>query len=164
MNKVKSFLFLFISLFILWLLLTGTTDADELITGGIGALILSIIFLGAAVHAEMKLSIKSFIYVPVYLIVFTIALIKANLDVAYRVIHPKLPIKPGIVKVKTSLKSRVGRLTLANSITLTPGTLTVDVRDDVFYIHWINVSGKNITESTDEIVKNFEKYLEVIFG
>lgn len=164
MNKVKSFVFLFITLFVLWLGLAGSIDNDELVTGAITALVITIIFFSVAVHAEMKLSIRSFIYVPIYIVVFSIALIKSNLDVAYRVIHPKLPIKPGIVKVRTSLKSRVGRLTLANSITLTPGTLTVDVKDDVFYIHWINVSGQNIQESTDVIVKNFEKYLEVIFG
>jgi len=80
------------------------------------------------------------------------------------VLNPKLPIKPGIVRIRTKLKSRLGRIILANSITLTPGTLTVETRDDTFYIHWIDVSARNIEESTQVIVSKFEKYLEVIFG
>jgi multicomponent Na+:H+ antiporter subunit E len=91
-------------------------------------------------------------------------LIKSNLDVARRIISPKLPINPGIVKVKTKLKSPLGRAILANSITLTPGTLTVEMRDQYFYIHWIDVSVSDINASTEAIVSKFEKYLEVIFG
>jgi multicomponent Na+:H+ antiporter subunit E len=62
-----------------------------------------------------------------------IEIIKANLDVALRVIKPVIPINPGIVKVKTKLKTPMGRLILTNSITLTPGTLTVDIK----MIHYI---------------------------
>ncbi len=164
MSGLKSFLFVFVFLAILWLMLVGTTQSDEMIIGGVSSLLLALVFFRNKVHSEMKMNLKAVIFIPVYFIVFVLALVKSNLDVAYRVVHPRLPIKPGIVKVKTTLKSRVGRLTLANSITLTPGTLTVDVKDDILYIHWINVSGKDINDSTEQIVKGFEKYLEVIFG
>jgi multicomponent Na+:H+ antiporter subunit E len=88
----------------------------------------------------------------------------ANLDVVYRVIHPKMPIKPGIVKVKTRLQSESGRTALANSITLTPGTLTVDITDDGFlYIHWINTQATGIEEASKRIVSRFETLLEKIF-
>jgi len=53
---------------------------------------------------------------------------------------------------------------LANSITLTPGTLTVDVVDDSFFIHWIDVKDEDIKVASREIVEKFEKYLEVIYG
>ena len=68
------------------------------------------------------------------------------------------------VEVKTKLKSRIGRIFLANSITLTPGTLTVETKDDAYYIHWIDVTSETVEESTREIVSKFEKYLEVFFG
>ncbi len=69
---------------------------------------------------------------------FFFAMAKANLDVAYRVITGK--IRPGIVKIDPKLKTDYGITFLANSITLTPGTLSVDVGDDnVLYVHWINV-------------------------
>ncbi|MHC4194088.1 MAG: Na+/H+ antiporter subunit E, partial [Planctomycetota bacterium] len=66
----------------------------------------------------------------VYLPVFFYYVIVANLDVVYRALHPKMPINPGIVKIKTVLKTESGITALANSITLTPGTLTVDLTDD----------------------------------
>ena len=61
-------------------------------------------------------------------------MIKANIDVAYRVLHPARPIKPGIVRIRTSLKNPVGKLALANSITLTPGTMTMQIVKDRHYI------------------------------
>ena len=69
---------------------------------------------------------------------FFFAMTKANLDVAYRVITGK--IRPGIVKIKPELKTDFGVTFLANSITLTPGTLSVDVDDENnLYVHWINI-------------------------
>ncbi len=62
-----------------------------------------------------------------YLFVFIWEMIKANLHVAYIVIHPMLPIKPGIVKIKTNLTKGSALTVLANSITLTPGTMSVDI-------------------------------------
>lgn len=53
---------------------------------------------------------------------------------------------------------------LANSISLTPGTITVDIKDDILYIHWIDVSSTDIEVATKKIVSSFEKYLEVMYG
>jgi len=53
---------------------------------------------------------------------------------------------------------------LANSITLTPGTLTVETDGEDYYIHWIDVSSKDIEGATEKIVHKFEKYLEVFYG
>jgi multicomponent Na+:H+ antiporter subunit E len=84
--------------------------------------------------------------------------------VVYRVFHPKMPINPGIVKVRTNLKSKSGRVILCNSITLTPGTLSVDIdKDGYIYIHWINVMSQDIEEASKLIVVNFEKILMRIF-
>ena len=75
-----------------------------------------------------------------------------------------MPINPGIVKVKTRLKTESGIAALANSITLTPGTLTVDVTDDGFlYVHWINVKAEDIEGATELIARKFEFFLEKIF-
>jgi len=104
------------------------------------------------------------IYSVFYIFYLFISIVKSNFDVARRVIQPKIPINPGIVRVKTKLKSPVGRMILANSITLTPGTLSVDVKDDYYYIHWIDVTDIDEQKATQKIVSGFEKYLEVIFG
>ncbi|MCF7793119.1 MAG: Na+/H+ antiporter subunit E [Candidatus Cloacimonetes bacterium] len=164
MKFFKKAVFLFITLFLIWILLTGL-HPQELIIGAIVALIIMLIFLGSAeIFAEIKLTPKAFVFWLIYIFVFLWELIKSNLDVAFRVLNPKLPINPGIVKVKTNLKSKIGRIILANSITLTPGTLTVETKDDFFYIHWIDISSTDIEGATNAIVAKFEKYLEVIFG
>jgi multicomponent Na+:H+ antiporter subunit E len=98
-------------------------------------------------------------YVPLFLYYVVLA----NLDVAYRVIHPRLPINPGIVKIKTSLKSEIAQAMLANSITLTPGTLSVDVKDGDMYIHWIDDKSQEVEEASRIIAQKFEKYLKEIF-
>lgn len=73
---------------------------------------------------------------------FMVAMVKSNIDVAIRIITGN--INPGIVKVDTGLKGDMSKTLLANAITLTPGTLTVEVEEDtgVFYVHWINVTDK----------------------
>ncbi|KUG20253.1 MAG: Na+/H+ antiporter subunit E [Methanomicrobiaceae archaeon] len=70
---------------------------------------------------------------------FFIEMAKANVDVAYRVITGR--IRPGIVRIRPGLKTDLGVLLLANSITLTPGTLTVHVDEETndFFVHMINI-------------------------
>ncbi|MDP8203476.1 MAG: Na+/H+ antiporter subunit E [Candidatus Tenebribacter mawsonii] len=159
----KGFLF-FISLLIVWILLAGT-DQQEIIIGAIVSLLLTIIFFSkATIFSEFHINPKAIFYSIIYIFVFSWELLKSNLDVAFRVIHPTIPINPGIVKVKTKLKSKLGRTILANSITLTPGTLTVETNGEDYYIHWIDVTSNDIEGATKQIVSKFEKYLEVIFG
>ena len=97
-----------------------------------------------------------------YIFVFLGELIKSNFDVAARVANPKLPINPGIVKVKTKLKSKLGRIMLANSITLTPGTLTVDIDEDTneLYIHWIYA--KELPAKIEDICGTFPEWVRRI--
>ena len=90
---------------------------------------------------------------------FAVALWEANWDVAIRVITGE--INPGIVKFDPHLKTDKGRMMLANSITLTPGTLTVDVDDNgVFYVHVINLTSVTPTEA--DICGNFSKWVRRI--
>lgn len=154
----------FAVLFILWLLLTWSLDWQDIAVGLIFSLItvllLSDIFLQKVTRLVNPIRIFWFIiYIPCLLW----EIIKANFDVAYRVLHPALPIHPGIVKVKTTLKTDMGQTFLANSITLTPGTLTVDIIDDHLYVHWINVKTDDPEKQTKIIVDRFEKIIRRIF-
>jgi multicomponent Na+:H+ antiporter subunit E len=152
-----TFLVTFLGVFVLYLLLVWGSGSDiayfayeELIAG----LVLSLIsagvaraILGKAENTKMFLKWPLFL---VYIPYFLVQLAKANIDVAYRVITGR--INPGIVRIKPGLKSDLGRTVLANSITLTPGTLTVDVdkeQGDLF-VHWINVQE---TKSEEEKIK-----------
>lgn len=164
MQKVKPGIILFVILFCLWLVLAGT-DRDELIVAAVSALLISVLFANKVrILGNMRITPKALWYAFIYVFVFLWELMKATWDVAGRVISPRLPINPGIVKVRTGLKSPLGRLALANSITLTPGTMTVETDGEFYYIHWIDIRSDNIEAATETIVSTFEKYLEVIFG
>lgn len=99
----------------------------------------------------------------VYALTFLGYVIKANFDVAYRVLNINMPIRPGIIKVRTKLKTDMARTFLANSITLTPGTLTVDMIGDHLYIHWINIPSDGSEKEAELIVEHFEGLLERVF-
>jgi multicomponent Na+:H+ antiporter subunit E len=163
-GKVKGFVWLLVVTFVLWLALISKLDWQEFICGGLVCLIISL--FGAHIYSKLgfpSLTLKGILFSLVYIIVLLWEIIKANFDVAYRVIHHKMPIKPGIVVIKTRLKSDIAKMILANSITLTPGTFTLDVIGDKLLIHWINVKTEDTNEATSLIGHRFEKYLSVIF-
>ncbi|HAQ60410.1 TPA: Na+/H+ antiporter subunit E [Candidatus Delongbacteria bacterium] len=162
MDKIVKVIFSTIVLTLFYFVWTRTTNVNNLLVTGILALAVSIIYRNYLVSPILHP--KKIGYSLFYVIILFVEIVKSNIDVAFRVIKPVIPINPGIVTVKTKLKSRMGRLILTNSITLTPGTLTVDMIDDTLYIHWIDVKDKEETGATEKIVSNFEKYLEVIFG
>lgn len=150
--------------YILYILLTWIPDRQELIAGFFVALVVAVLFGQVFTVTPKKLfNPKRYFYFLLYLPVFIYYCFKANIDVAYRVLHPKMPINPGIVKIKTNLKNDVARTMLANSITLTPGTMTVDIIGDTLYIHWINVQAKETEKATRLIVGSFEKLIKEVF-
>ncbi len=162
---MKNFTVTFLILLSVWIFLNNSLQPEILISGIVIALLLASLSVKQhRLFAELKITPKSIAYTVIYFIVFFIELVKSNIDVTLRVLSPKLPINPGIVEVKTKLKSKYARMILANSITLTPGTLTVEVVDDSFFIHWIDVENEDIQEASNKIVKKFEKYLDVIYG
>lgn len=148
---------------IFWFLLTFEFTLSNLIVGIVSSLITSLIFTRFFVLNVYKLiqPIRYFWFL-VYLVVFIWECIKANIDVAYRVLHPGMPIRPGIVKVKTTLKSDLAKMLLANSITMTPGTISVDIIDDYLYIHWIYIKSEDPEVYTRIITGPFEKYIKRI--
>ena len=104
-----------------------------------------------------------YFWATVYVLVFSYYVVKANIDVAYRVLHPAMPIRPGIVRVVSKLRTASGRTALANSITLTPGTLTVDVTEDaVFYVHCINLVTTEEEDAARQILGRFEWFIRKI--
>jgi multicomponent Na+:H+ antiporter subunit E len=155
------YLAVFILSLVFWLLITFRLTLPNIITGTIASLICSAIFSRYYFHNVYKfLQPQRYMWFLIYLVIFIWACIKANFDVAYRVLHPAMPIKPGIVRLKTSLKSEFARTLLANSITMTPGTITVDIIDDEYYIHWIYVKSEDPEVYTRMITGVFEKYIK----
>jgi multicomponent Na+:H+ antiporter subunit E len=154
---------LFILSLIFWLLLTFDFTIPNLIVGAVSSIICALFFGRIFVTNVYKLlQPRRYFWFIIYLFVFIWECLKANIDVAYRVLHPAMPIRPGIVKVKTTLKSDMAKMLLANSITMTPGTISVDIIDDTLYIHWIYIRSEDPEVYTPMITGAFEKYIKRI--
>jgi multicomponent Na+:H+ antiporter subunit E len=165
-------LVLFAVSFVFWLLLVwpvSPVDGSWRI-GDIVAGLFVAAFVALVMHEMVRVNFirflnpRSWFWMVVYLFVFSYYAVKGGLDVAWRVLHPAMPIKPGIVRVRSKLKTETGRTALANSITLTPGTLTIDVSDDgMFYIHWLTVNSVEEEAAAKQIMRRFEWYIQKIF-
>ena len=155
---------MFVLLSVIWLVLNHSLQLPVVFIGlGLAAILSLLMCDRCSVFNEMNFTPKAFLYTFLYIGVFLAELVKSNLDIALRVLSPKLPINPGIVKAETVLHSQMGRLILANSITLTPGTLTIDIVGNALYIHCVNIEGDDMEQYAQNIVRKFEKYLEVLY-
>jgi len=163
---MKSKIILFIIGFIIWMLLGWPFDIQHAIAGvfvaGLVAFLTGDMFSRQPHHFG---HISRYLWFCYYVPLFLWECLKANIDVALRVSSPQLPINPGIVKVKTTLKSDTALTFLANSITLTPGTFCVDIKPEegILYIHWIDVKSEDTALATQLIVSKFERVLKKIF-
>lgn len=162
---------LFTLWFAVWVLLSWPPDPKDIITGALVSVfvtLMTIDVMGRKEKARTPLMRKIgrlgwFFY---YALIFLWECLKANIDVAYRVLHPELPIRPGTVRIKVALKSDIGLTFLANSITLTPGTTSVDIDKDrgLLYVHILNIKDENvIKEGKLKVVDKFENILKRIF-
>lgn len=154
----------FILCFVCYMLFTFTFTFEEIIVGVIVSLIVAVFTAKFFIHDNpfylFNLSKFGSLLKYVFLI-FPKELLKANIDVAKRALNPSLPVNPGIVRVPSDLKSEYALSMLANSITLTPGTITMDISEkdgkNYYYIHWIDVSTTDSKEAGEAIKGTLEK-------
>ena len=146
---MRGFILVAVACFFFYLLLTAGSgnvfvwSESELVVGVVFSVVVSLIAtkLTPWNFSSKAVDPRRWVLFFLYLIgPFFYQLTKANLDVAYRVVTGR--INPGIVKVKTNLETDLATTFLANSITLTPGTLTVDLNDKELFVHCINVKNK----------------------
>lgn len=132
---MKRALFLFVALYAVWLLLSGHYTATLMTYGALSCagVVLLVRHLGIldAEALPIHLGLRPLLYGPWLLK----EIVLSNLSVARVILHPSLPIHPRILRVDASQKTDVGQVTYANSITLTPGTVTLDVRDGQLLVH-----------------------------
>lgn len=156
----RDFWALFLISYAFYLVLGGLASTADVVTGAITAAIVAALLTRIAFERPLsrtsgRVLLRWLIYVPILL--WEIA--KANIHVAYVVLHPRLPIDPGIVRFRPALRHGLPVTTLANSITLTPGTLTVDVRERDFFVHHLTASSReDLLEGTLERLVRFVFY------
>jgi len=145
-EKTFSIIVTFGIMFIFWLFFSAWIviipqhyDLIELSKGIVSALIVTLVSHELLVPGKGEsIRLKALRFVP-YVVWEFWQIVMATLDVTYRVLHPKMPIDPQIIEFETTLRSGLSLTTLANSITLTPGTITVIVEPDKgkFVVHAI---------------------------
>lgn len=155
-----------------WVVVSGSFSANNLALGAVVTLIIAA-FMRDLLTEDIrrsgniieKLLYFAFIYLPQYLVIMAFRLLESNLKVAKNVIF--MDINPGIVKIKTDLHSDTGVTILANSITLTPGTLTLDVKKKLdgtyLYVHWIDLETLNREKAGEKIKGDIEEWLKKVF-
>ncbi len=174
-KKFSAWLSTFIFCFLFWLLLTWSVALREVLVG------LAVSAVVAAFSARFLIQKDAFyMYHPVRLItlvfylavIFMWEVIKANISMAAIVLSPDLKnYKPGIIRVPAAEKpsSAYGMALLSNCITLTPGTITMEVAEDkhgnnYYYIHWIDVTETNRFKAGDIIKGTMEKWIGRIWA
>lgn len=154
----KSFLVAFILLFAFWLLLSQRFEPFYLISGVICSALVAFLTHSLLFKEDVSLSApkKALLFIAYCFYLFN-RIIVANLDVVYRVWHPKMPIDPRIVKHESTLISDGGKTALANSITLTPGTITIDIVGEEYTIHALTPKAAGSIESMERFIERFMK-------
>lgn len=141
MSKKRGAVYLFIMLLGFWFILASKITLTNAIIGFVVSWVIvfynyDLVFLN---HEFTKVTLKTTkaFFVLVGVVLYNIA--KSNIDVARIVLDPKMPINPGFDWIKQPLKKDMNRALYANAITLTPGTLTVDMTEEYILIHGLNV-------------------------
>jgi multicomponent Na+:H+ antiporter subunit E len=145
----------FILLFLVWIGLTNSLEIEELIVGAVVAFVVAKFFTKDDNMDFKKLVITYIKFTPIFLK----KLVESNIEVAKIVLNPKLPINTGIVKLKTELTSDHDKLLLANAITLTRGTITLELVYSDLYVHLLNVDSLDREVLQKEVVDALERSL-----
>ncbi|MEA1916029.1 MAG: Na+/H+ antiporter subunit E [Campylobacterota bacterium] len=143
-----------ILLFVLWLVLSASLHVENILVGAVISSLVALTY--TKIFKQEKFEPINPLWLSVYFLILIKNLITSNISIAKRVFSKDMKLSPAIVAVKTELTSDWKKLLLANSITLTPGTLTLDVVDDTLYIHIIEceniINKQKITEEFENII------------
>lgn len=145
--------------FLAWIIFNGKVTTEIVIFGiVIAAAVFAFTckFMGYSLKKEKMLYRKSFLILR-YIGVLMVEIIKANADVVKFIFNDKEVVEPVIVTFQTNLKSELSRVILANSITLTPGTITISLEGDELVVHCLD---KSLAEGMEDSI--FVKLLEEI--
>ncbi|MCD7725429.1 MAG: Na+/H+ antiporter subunit E [Clostridiales bacterium] len=131
---------MYIIFFLIWIIFNGQFTLE---IAAFGVVIAGLIywfickFMGYRPQMDILLLKKSFLVIH-YLIVLILEILKANGAVFKMVYSAKYDLEPAVIHFKTNLHTRFARVLLANSITLTPGTITVSLEDDEYTVHCLD--------------------------
>ena len=139
MDYIMRFVLTALIMFAFWIFLSGKFSLILLLSGLISSLLVSYMSNDLLIgNGDIKLGFIRTIRFIRFLPWLLWQIVLANIDLALRTLHPKMPINPMLINFKNNLKTDLGMVILANSITLTPGTVTIDVNKNEFLVHVIS--------------------------
>ena len=169
-TRLPAVISTFVVCFLFWLLLTWSVAVQELIAGAVVSLAVALFSARFFIHEKpfwLFNPVKLLMGLGFWLGTFMAEMLKANMDVAKRCFTGCKNVNPGIVKVPVDLTSDYGQAALANAITLTPGTITMDIAEEdgqtYYYIHWIDVTKPSGTEAGNAIKGTLENGLRRVW-
>lgn len=163
MNNLSRIFFIVISLLLVWVIYTGSLDIQTITIGLVASFVTSFFVYRYITFGIEMFSPLRVVNGLVFFLFYLIALVKANISIALIVLRPSLPINPSIVKAQTELKSDIGKAILADAITMTPGTLTLDVVGKDIYVHCVSIEKTDQKSVYESIILPFEKFLIKVF-
>lgn len=142
-----------------WMVWSGHTEPWLLTLGLISVLSVVLLTWRLQILDDETVPIGLNWRLPGYLLWLAKEIVRANIDVARRILNPSLPIRPAVVRFSASPRTELGRVILANSITLTPGTVSVDLQGESIWVHALAYSGNpaDVGEAMDRRVVAMEK-------
>ena len=144
---MKHVVALGVTLYVTWLLLSGVYQTLWFVLGLISCAICVGIALRMEVVDRESYPIDLSLLLPAYWLWLFKEIVLANIDVTKRILAPSLPVNPQLFRVKASQRDELGKVIFANSITLTPGTVTVDIDGDEFVVHALSDATKDDLET-----------------
>jgi multicomponent Na+:H+ antiporter subunit E len=162
MKNLYRFLATAAAAFLLYILLTMSVALPEIILGVAVALFTALVVVRYLPFTFQVFHPRRILRAVMYTPVFVWKMILANLHIAGIVVRPRLPIKPSIVRARTGVDTSFGKVLLTSSITLTPGTLSVDTKDDIVYVHLVDSEATSDSDARTNIIVPFEKYIKGI--
>ena len=152
---------MFLLFFLVWIIFNGNITVEIAVIGlAVAAAVFAFIckFMDYSLRKEILLYKKLLAFIG-YVIILVIEIIKANIAVIHMIVTQREVVEPVVVRFRTSLRTETARVILANSITLTPGTITVSLEGDEYEVHCLD---KSLAEGIEDSL--FVKLLEKMEG
>ncbi len=159
-NRIKTYSYYFVLLFSFWIILSQQVTLEIALIGA-GAVGLIMLYSKSLLFSPEETTLFSLGKILIFInfvFIMLIEIIKSNWQVAKIVLSPSLPISPSFVKVHKTFKRDFDKVIYGNAVTLTPGTLTVDIDEEGFLVHALTKEAAEGLE--DSIIEEFVRKLE----
>ena len=141
-NHWLNYIGVTLTLFLFWVAVSGSLQWPQLVVGLAAAAFVTYFnrTMLITIKERPAVHLRTIIWLVGYFFKLLLDIVKANFQVAWLVLHPKMPIEPNMVELEVDIDRIASRVLLANSITLTPGTLTVLSDEKKYLVHALTIN------------------------